>query len=115
MLTSSARIQELEAEILRLRGQTAPETSGSDAPTEQPSGGQVQTPINSQADKDAATRGNTSAGKPQNPYALAPHDLDAPVTAIHAMTPETPRPSGGQSWDLEQTTLLPRRQNREAA
>ncbi|KIW44024.1 uncharacterized protein PV06_05067 [Exophiala oligosperma] len=101
------RIQELEAEILRLRGQTAPETSGSDAPTEQPSGGQVQTPINSQADKDAATRGNASAGKPQNPYALAPHDLDAPVTAIHAMTPETPRPSGGQSWDLEQTTLLP--------
>ncbi|OAP60150.1 hypothetical protein AYL99_05152 [Fonsecaea erecta] len=101
------RIQELEAEILRLRRQSAPETSGPGAPTEPPSSEQVQTPINNQAASDPPTSGSAAVGKPQNPYALAPHDLDAPVTAIHAMTPETPRPSGGRSWDPEQTTLLP--------
>lgn len=42
-----------------------------------------------------------------NPYALNPDDLDAPVTAIHAMTPETPRRHGGQDWDAAQAMVLP--------
>ncbi|OQU96083.1 hypothetical protein CLAIMM_02218 [Cladophialophora immunda] len=101
------RIEELEAEILSLRRQNASTSAGHDVPTESLSSEQVRTPTASHAAIDARENGNTGMGKPQNPYALAPHDLDAPVTAIHAMTPEAPRRVGGLDWDAGQATLLP--------
>ena len=102
----SLRIQDLEAEILALRSQHAVGLSVADGASSQgPSTALFQTPTRRQAPEEV--RSTSASSKLPNPYALNPDDLDAPVTAIHAMTPETPRRHGGHDWDADQAIVLP--------
>ncbi|KAK4949726.1 hypothetical protein LTR10_011568 [Elasticomyces elasticus] len=100
-----ALIQELEAEISVLRDQHAMDLSASNAPSQEPSTDVFRTPTPRDARDEA--RSTVVSREQPNPYALNPDDLEAPVTAIHAMTPETPRRHGGYDWDATQAILLP--------
>jgi hypothetical protein len=104
------RIQNLEAELLELRKHQA--TSGEVSSTEHrirtPSESHAASEISASGDAGGAAGLNRSSSGTNNPYALNPDDLDAPVTVIHAMTPRTPRlHARHRGWDGDQMNLLP--------